>query len=792
MEDDDELDFLNLESTDVLENEDGSVDLLFDSPNEAKETEEHYENLVDMLPEDDLQKIGSDVVDSYVADKESRSEWEQMTLDFIDNLGLIDNGPELFEGACTATHPLILESCIKFQSKVSNELLPSAGPVKTKILGVKSDDIEKRAKRIRDDMNNQVQNVIVEFYPESEKTFFMTSFIGNSFKKKIWDPVKKRICDEMIVDKLYVNNMATSLLNAERITHAYFITPRRMEQLIDSKYYAYYDVEADLMPPGVPETTEFEDRLREIQGISSESKIHDEVYSIVEQHCYLKLNEKTMEIDRESKAKPYVVIVDQASQKVLSVRRNWSENDSEFTRLEWFVHYLFIPTGGFYALGYAHILGNLQKTLTMSMRSLADAGQFANLPAGFKSAAARILKDDGPLSPGTFQDVEIPAIAKLSDVFHPLPFKEPSLALFQLMQELTAVGQKFADSTEQVIADSTNYGPVGTTMALLEASTRFYAAVYKRQYMAQTQELKIIARLISEYETDQYPYVVDLEQEHSRTVDYGETKISILPVSDPNYSSQAQRISKAQVIFDTAIKAPQHHNMREVLREVYKSFEIEDIDKLVASEEKPEKREPVDDVLAAINGQPIAAFKGQDHASHIAVKTAWLQDPANGGSESMAQFQPVILANIREHQFLKYTEELGALQAQNMSIEQAAQRISRLNQIAKEEQEEGSPAMVLAKAEKLKAETAAFKENRESRDARVKQGIDMLDKAIKMESEQNRAQEQGRKLDQSQIQIAINMIKEGLNAEQTNEELKLEEKKLKKDESRKTGTAKND
>jgi hypothetical protein len=777
---DDELDFLDLETLGMNENDDGSLDIEFgpEYPEVDTSNLDWYDNIADVMDSDALDEIASDVIESFQADKDSRSDWEQMTADAVDNLGLVyDESSELFEGACTANHPLILESAVKFQSKVSNELLPSKGPCKTQIYGEKTEEKQKQAKRIRDDMNYELQHVMPEYYPETEKTLFMVALIGNGFKKTWYDPVKGRNCNELIVDRLYVNNNASSLQSAERITHQYYINKRRMFDLIDSNYFLDYSGE-DLGAPGHPEPDAFSDTIREIHGLASETDSYDEVYTIIEQHCYLQLDPKTGLIDETKPYKPYVVICDLGSQKILSIRRNWSENDIKAKRLEWFVHYQFVPTFGFYALGLAHLLGNLQKTLTITIRSLADAGQFANLPAGFKNKNARIVGDDGPLSPGTFKDVEIPGIKPIREMFEPLPFKEPSQVLFLLLQELTAVGQKFADSTEQVIADSTNYGPVGTTMALLEASTRFYAAVYKRQYLSQTEELKILSRLISDYGDDEYPYIVDSSQEFSRVEDYDSNVIDIIPVSDPNYSSQAQRISKAQAMLDTAMKdgGGQNHNMREVYREVYLALEVEDIDRFLPPADKPQKLEPVEDILAMLSGKPIAAFKGQDHEAHIAVKSAWIQDPANGGSEANAQFHPIILANIREHTFQLYLEQMSALQAQEgLSQAAAAQRISRLNQIAQEEEQEGSPAHLLAKAEMIKAETSYQKEQREAGQDQFKLGVDLLQTAANIEREKNRAAEMNRKIDTDVIKIAADMLKTGMTeakqgAKQSNDE----------------------
>lgn len=763
------------EASEIVENDDGTIDLFFEDLNdETLDIDfEHTENLAEFCDEDCLTEIGTLAIDAYNTDLSSRREWEDNTLAGIDQLGIeVIEGGDPFEGACTATHPLILENSIKFQSKASNELLPAQGPVKTKIIGTSTEDTEKQAARVRLDMNHQTQHEISEYYDETERALFFAPFLGNAFKRKAFDYERNRIVDEFILpDRFVVNSHAKSLLTAERLSYLDRYSERRVENLMDSGFFR------DLMPlsasdsigdPYPPNYTDFERRIKEIQGVNCEESSHDAIYEIVEQHCHLKLNEETGELDEHVRSHPYIVYVEVNSGVVLAIYRNWSEDDPTYQRLEWFTHYPFVMTSGFYAWGYLHLLGNLNRTITVAMRSLADAGQFANLPAGFKMKTARIAGDNEPLCFGEFRDVEISSMVNdIRQVFMPMPFKEPSTVLLELMSRLEATGQKFADSTEQVVADSTNYGPVGTTMALLEASTRFFAAVYKRIHRAQAHELKIISRLMYEYLPDAYPRSIDPTGEFSRVEDYDPAILDIIPVSDPNFSSQAQRLAKANVISDTAQKFPGAHNPTEVVRYIYSSLDLEEtwIERLVPAATKPEMLDPVSDILAAIKGTPIAAFKGQDHQAHIVVKSAWLQDPENGGSEQMQAVQAVMLANIREHTFMKYTEELEAVAAaEKVSLEQAAARISRLNQIAREEEQEGSPAKILADAEMIRAETAASKEVRETKNDQIKLGIDLLGVAADIEKIKGDLAKDGKEIDLKLMGQAIDLLVKGQDA----------------------------
>ena len=433
----------------------------------SEDIAEWYGDLCETLEEEDLREISSDVIDNYQADKDSRGEWESMFERGFDLLGLkLEPGSEPFEGACTAVHPLLIESAVKFQSKASGELFPSSGPVKANILGKITPQKETQANRVQNFMNYQLTEQMPEYFDEFERMLFHLPLIGSAFKKIYYSSTLKRPVSEFIpIDQFYVSYFATDLRNADRYTHVIYKSPIEIQKDVLAGVYK----EVDLPTPQNTPITSFTERMDTILGISP-SADKDPQYVLLEQHCYLDIEDKKQSL-------PYIVTVEQQSRQILSIRRNYEANDPTMEKRSHFVHYRFVPGFGFYGLGLIHFLGNLTMSATAAMRSLIDAGQFANLQGGFKAKGLRIVGDNEPISPGEFKEVDATGI-DLSKAIIPLPYKEPSSTLFQMLQFVATAGQKFADSTEQVISDAASYGPVGTTMALLEASSKFFTAIF--------------------------------------------------------------------------------------------------------------------------------------------------------------------------------------------------------------------------------------------------------------------------------------------------------------------------
>ena len=480
--------------------DDGGITVDFSQTSIEMEAEqsiqEWYGDLTDTVEEEDQQTIAADVIDNYTADKESRSEWEAMFEKGFDLLGLkIEETAEPFEGACTAVHPMLIESAVKFQSKAIQELFPPAGPVKTQILGKSTPEREDQANRVQEFMNYQTTEQMPEYFDEFERMLFHLPLIGSAFKKVYYDANLKRPVSEFVpIDQFYVSYYASNLRKADRYTHVIYRSP--VELAKDIRSGIYRDVE---LPEATnPQPTSFSEKMDTIIGLSP-TATNDPQYTLLEQHCYLEIE--------EDYALPYIVTVEEKSQQILSIRRNYKKDDKNQEKVSHFVHYRFVPGFSFYGFGLMHFLGNLTMTATAAMRSLVDAGQFANLPGGFKAKGVRIVGDNDPISPGEFKEVEATG-QDLNKAIVSLPYKEPSSTLYNMLQFITQTGQKFADSTEQIVSDAASYGPVGTTMALLEASSKFFSAIHKRLHKSQRDEFKILAQINYDYLPSEYPYEV--------------------------------------------------------------------------------------------------------------------------------------------------------------------------------------------------------------------------------------------------------------------------------------------
>ena len=697
----------NLNATFEIEDDGGViVDFTENAEMEAKgSVAEWFGNIVAELDDEDLADIANTVVENFEADKDSRQEWESMFERGFDLLGLkLEQGSEPFEGACTAVHPLLIESAVKFQSKASNELFPSSGPVKTQIIGQATQEKELQANRVQNFMNYQLTEQMPEYFDEFERMLFHLPLIGSAFKKMYYDATVKRPKSEFIpIDQFYVSYYATDLGNADRYTHLIYRSPVEIQR--DIRAGIYEDV--DLPEPSMGTTTNFGEKIDTIIGLSPSSD-NDPQYVLLEQHCYL-------DIEEEGELLPYIITVEKDSRQVLSIRRNYKENDTNKEKINHFVHYRFVPGFGFYGFGLIHFLGNLTMSATAAMRSLIDAGQFANLPGGFKAKGVRMVGDNDPIAPGEFKEVEATGV-DLSKAIVPLPYKEPSSTLFQMLNFVTAAGQKFADSTEQVISDAAYYGPVGTTMALLEASSKFFSAVHKRLHKAQKDEFKILARIDFDYLPSRYPYDVPYESRNIFKRDF-DGRIDILPVSDPNIPSNAHRMMLANMALQMAQQSPPGmFNLEALNRTILNAANMPNIDQILPQKIEPQQLDPVSDIMAATKGIPIAAFPGQNHDAHIQVKMAYLQDPKNGGNPAMQRIAPVPQANIQEHSVMKYQEQINGVTQETlqqvpennrspaiveMAMAQAAQEVMNANQAMGMMQ---SPEQQLVSIEQAKVE----------------------------------------------------------------------------------------
>ncbi len=727
------LEALGSPETQYQVNEDGSLTIDFVEVSEEDMAyqsldEGHYANLVDLLDEDTKRELGQKIIANVAEDDGSRSEWLTTIKLGFDLLGLtIEEKNEPFRGACSAQHPLLMESAVKFQSKASNELLPPNGPVKTRVMGDKTLEREEQANRVKEHLNYQLTELMTEFYPDTERLLLYVPLVGSGFKKPYYNYNLERPCSEFVpAHQFIVPNSAPDLTRAPRYTHVLYKSVDDMEA--DYAIGLYKKPSEGLGEPQSPKMHEIDSAASKLIGIEIGVGDNGNCYTLFEQYLNLYL-EPLEKVDPNENAKgfkvasPYVVTVDANSGEILSIRRNWREGDSKRKKKIGFAHYGFVPSFGFYNYGYLHLLGNLQLSLTAALRSLVDAGQFANLQGGFKLKGVRIVNSDEPIFPGQFKELET-HVQDINKAIMPLPFKEPSNVLFQMLSFLDAKGQKFADSTEQVIADSVNYGPVGTTMALLEASTKFFSAVHKRLHAALKSELRIIAEINSETLKDDDVYNIENSSMKITRADYSDT-VDVIPVSDPNSSSSAHRMTKAQTLWQFAMQAPDLHDRREVLKRVYTNLDYGDIDKLLPPPEEAQPNDPLTDIQRLSQGKAIKAFPGQDHQAHIALKQSFLQNPATGQNPLMQQVAVGLQANIQEHLIMQFTEQVQVMSQQSgeqvtpeQAMAQAAQQIAQMNmkkleqevQAATRDEEKDKAAEMLAKAELLDTQTQARKQ----------------------------------------------------------------------------------
>jgi len=781
-----ELDENGNEALMEIDPEDGGIVVEFRPPpderskvQQKEEPEEFYRNLAEDMDEDELEEIAAKVIDNFEADKESRSEWESMFERGFDLLGLkLEEASEPFEGACTAVHPILIESAVKFQSKATQELFPPAGPVKSQVVGDVTEEKQEQANRVKEFMNYQVTDQITEYFDEFERMLFHLPLIGSAFKKTYFDQGLNRPVSEFVpIDQFYISYYATDLRRADRYTHVIYRSPVEMQRDIAAGMYA----DVDLPDASMPEQTPMAQKMDTILGLSPSSQ-NDPQYVLLEQHCYLDLP-KQFHGDNDGLSLPYIVTIDQKTRRVLSIRRNYDIKDKRREKKIFFTHYRFVPGFGFYGLGLIHFLGNLTMTATAAMRGLVDAGQFANLPGGFKAKGLRMVGDNDPIAPGEWKEVE--AVGNdLSKMIIPLPYKEPSQTLFQMLGFVSAAAQKFADSTEQIVSDAASYGPVGTTMALLEASSKFFSAIHKRLHKSQKDEFKILGRINYEYLPEES--LVDIP-ENTLTIyksDF-DGRIDIIPVSDPNIPSNAHRMMMAQMALQLAQQSPPGmFDMEELNRSILQSANLPNLDKIMPRKPQSVPLDPVSDIMAAVKGLPIKAFMGQNHDAHIQTKMAYIQDPQNGANPLMQRIVPVLQANMQEHMIMKYQEQVEGTAQQlveqygpeaiasgqvdpndprvmEMVMSQAAQQVAQANQAAAQMQQMATPEAQMVQIEQQRLQVEQSK-------VQAQTAKESVEAAMK-----------NRELDLKEAQIQIDMMKEGIRTS-TNVQEKEKDRNAKK------------
>jgi len=681
----------------VTPEEDGGATINFNpSAVNVPGTESHFDNLADILPEDVLDPLGSVLKENYMDYKMSRKDWEQSYMEGLDLLGFkYENRTEPFQGASGATHPVLAEAVTQFQAMAYKELLPSDGPVRTQIVGAITPQKEQQAQRVKDFMNYQIMDQMQEYEPEFDQMLFHLPLAGSSFKKVYYDDLLGRAVSKFVpADDLIVPYTATSLDDAESVIHTIKISENDLRKQQVTGFYS--DIE--LSPPAVTEDKVTE-KERELEGTKKTGKPGD-VYTLLECHINLDLGGfEDIGPDGEPTGikLPYIVTIEEGSTKVLSIRRNYAPNDPKKNKIQYFVHFKFLPGLGFYGFGLIHMIGGLSRTATTALRQLLDAGTLSNLPAGFKQRGVRVRDEASPIQPGEFKDVDAPG-GSLRDAFYPLPYKEPSQTLLALMGIVVQAGQRFASITEMQVGDGNQNAAVGTTIALLERGSKVMSAIHKRLYGALKKEFKLLAKIIKTYLPPVYPYDVVGGAKEIKQTDFDD-RVDIIPVADPNIFSMTQRITLAQTELQLATSNPQLHNLYAVYRDMYTAIGVKNVDQILPPPAPPMPKDPSLEHIDALGGKPFQAFPGQDHRAHI---TAHL----NFMSTNMVRNNPTVMAgiqkNILEHISIMAQEqvqlEFNEQFQQMMMMQQQAQMNPQIQQQLQQitQQIEGRKAVLIA------------------------------------------------------------------------------------------------
>jgi hypothetical protein len=620
----------------VIPEEDGGVTLDYEpGAINVPGTESHFDNLAELLPDDVLEPIGNEMVQNYMDYKGSRKEWEQAYITGLDLLGFkYENRTEPFQGASGATHPVLAEAVTQFQAQAYKELLPSDGPVRTQVVGIKNPATEQQANRVKDFMNYLVMDQMKEYESEFDSMLFHLPLAGSTFKKVYYDvPMGRAVSKFVPADELIVPYTATSLDDAEAVIHTIKISENELRKQQVNGFYR--DVE--LGPPGTDTNNELNKKERELDGTKKTGK-NEPVYTLLECHVNLDL-EGFEEVGPEGEPTgiklPYIVTVEEGNRKVLSIRRNYAPDDLKKNKIQYFVHFKFLPGLGFYGFGLIHMIGGLSRTATAALRQLLDAGTLSNLPAGFKQRGVRVRDEASPIQPGEFKDVDAPG-GNLRDAFFPLPYKEPSQTLLQLMGVVVGAGQRFAAIADMQVGDGNQGAAVGTTIALLERGSR------------------VLSKIVSQYLPPEYPYDVVGGVRNIKQTDFDD-RVDVVPVADPNIFSMSQRITLAQTQLQIATSNPQLHNMYQIYRNMYNAIGVKDVDAVLPPPAPTAPMDPSLEHINALGGKPFQAFPGQDHRAHI---TAHL----NFMSTNIVRNNPAVMAaiqkNILEHISLMAQEQV--------------------------------------------------------------------------------------------------------------------------------------
>ena len=756
----------DVDGIEITSDEDGGVTVDFEPSDVRGDSDDFYMNLAEEIPDRELGRISSDLLGEYDSNKASRQEWEDTYSNGLELLGFTHSErTQPFRGASGVTHPLLAEAATQFQAQAFNELLPAGGPVKTQVMGKDTVPKMAQAQRVKQFMNYYITNVMEDYTPDMDQMLFYLPLAGSTFKKIYYDETIDRAVSKFVpAENLVVPYETSDLDSCPNITQTIRMSLNDLRKKQVSGFYLDVDV-----LPSQSELSSVQEQAAKIEGFEPADLDYD--CTILECHVDLDLEgyeEKDDDGEDTGIKVPYVVTISQDNGEILAIRRNYLEDDDKKRKIQYFVHYKFLPGFGFYGLGLIHTIGGLSRTATAALRQLIDAGTLSNLPAGFKARGLRIRDDDEPLQPGEFRDVDAPGGA-IRDSLMPLPFKGPDQTLFNLLGFVVQAGQRFATITDMKVGDGNEQAAVGTTMAMLEQGSRVMSAVHKRMHYAMRVEFKILARVMSESLPQEYPYSVAGDDATIMASDFDD-KVDVIPVSNPNVFSQSQRILLAQTKMQLAAAAPQLHNMHEVYRDMYDALGVTDVDRIMVAvpDTEPVPTDPAQENIDALDMLTLEAFEGQDHQSHIMAHLVF------GTSGMVASLPPVAMElqkHVLQHVKIEATEQAqaqmqqqpGAAAQDPMALEamiaqiiaQGMQKIKQLSAQISGEGQEGPDPLVQLKEKELQ-----IKAQSEQNDAQIdaqKMQLDTQSLAMREQQFKERLAAQER---QTQARIDSSMERE--------------------------------
>ena len=639
---------IEIENPDSVTLDDGSMEITIQP---GKEVDEKFNaNLAEELDEGQLTQLSGDLLGEFDADINSRKDWLTTYVDGLELLGLkVEDRTEPWPGACNVYHPLMTEALVKFQAETMMETFPASGPVKTQVVGKQTPEKEESAKRVQEDMNYQLTDMMPEYRPEHERMLWGLGLAGNAFKKVYFDPsLERQVAMYVTAEDIVVPYGASNLETAERVTHVMRKTKNELRKLMVAGFYR----DIDLGEPFL-DVDEAEKKIAEKLGFNPSE---DDRYKILEMHVNMDLENGDSE---DGIALPYVVTIEKGTGTILAIRRNWNPDDDLKAKRQHFVHYGYIPGFGFYCFGLIHLIGAFAKSGTMILRQLVDAGTLSNLPGGMKSRGLRIKGDDTPIAPGEWRDVDVPSGA-IRDNILPLPYKEPSQVLNQLMNQIIEEGRAFSNAEGLKVSDMSANAPVGTTLAILERTLKVTSAIQARIYYAMKQEFKLLKGIIRDYTPAEYNYDPEVGDRRAKQADYDD--VDVIPVSDPNAATMSQKVVQYQAVMQMAQANPQIYDMAELNKQMLEVLGVKNIGKLIPSVDNEKPKDPVTENMNLLNGSPVKAFIYQDHQAHITVHMAAMQDPKIAqliGQNPQAQnIQAATMAHINEHIAFEYRKQI--------------------------------------------------------------------------------------------------------------------------------------